>query len=101
MPSVASLYSQVPLRQENAFFAIGERCNANGSQRLARGCRRQHDWDGCVAMGREQIGEGSHTLDVCTAFVGRDEIAEMNEVVTPLHGVGQRAAGHRLAPSTR
>ena len=26
-------------------------------------------------------GEGSNSLDVCTAFVGRDEIAEMTEVV--------------------
>ena len=32
-------------------------------------------------MGREQIGEGSHALDVCTAFVGRDENAEMTEVI--------------------
>ena len=32
-------------------------------------------------MGREQIGEGSHALDICTAFVGRDETAEMNEVI--------------------
>src|SRR5207247_9271474 len=30
-PSVASLYSQVALRQENAYLSIGERCNANGS----------------------------------------------------------------------
>src|SRR5260370_25230816 len=29
VPSVASLYSQVPLRQENAYLSIGERCNAN------------------------------------------------------------------------
>ena len=41
-----------------------------------------HDWDGCVAIGREQVGEGSNSLDICTAFVGRDEMAEMNEVIT-------------------
>ena len=29
-PSLASLYSQVPYRQENAYLSIGERCNANG-----------------------------------------------------------------------
>jgi 5-methyltetrahydrofolate--homocysteine methyltransferase len=80
VPSVASLYTAVPLRQENAYFSIGERCNANGSkawrERQAAG-----DWDGCVAMGREQVGEGSNSLDMCTAFVGRDEMAEMTEVV--------------------
>ena len=59
MPSVASLYQAVPLRQENAFFAIGERCNANGSKKW-REAQEKHDWDGCVSMGREQIGEGSN-----------------------------------------
>ena len=80
VPSVASLYTSVPLRQENSYFSIGERCNANGSkawrERQAAG-----DWDGCVAMGREQVQEGSNSLDICTAFVGRDEMAEMNEVI--------------------
>ena len=33
-------------------------------------------------MGREQIAEGSNSLDVCTAFVGRDETMEMNEIIT-------------------
>ncbi|HET6605205.1 MAG TPA: methionine synthase [Rhodopila sp.] len=80
MPTVASLYQAEPLRQENAIFAIGERCNANGSKKW-RELQEKHDWDGCVSMGREQIGEGSHALDVCTAFVGRDENYEMTEVI--------------------
>ena len=80
IPSVASLYQQVSLRQENAFFAIGERCNANGSKKW-RELQEKADWDGCVSMGREQIGEGSNSLDICTAFVGRNEVAEMNEVI--------------------
>jgi 5-methyltetrahydrofolate--homocysteine methyltransferase len=85
VPSVASLYSQVPLRQENAYLSIGERCNANGSRAFRR-LQEAGDWDGCVEMGREQVKEGSHTLDVCTAFVGRDEVAEMNEVVSRMRG---------------
>jgi 5-methyltetrahydrofolate--homocysteine methyltransferase len=72
-PSLASLFSAVPLRQENAYLAIGERCNANGSKRF-RELQAAGDWDGCVAMGREQAQEGSNALDVCTAFVGRDEV---------------------------
>ena len=90
VPSVASLYSQVTLRQENAFFAIGERCNANGSKKW-RELQEKNDWDGCVEMAREQVKEGSHTLDVCTAFVGRDEVAEMQAVV-------QRFSGSVTAP---
>jgi 5-methyltetrahydrofolate--homocysteine methyltransferase len=80
VPCVASLYQAVPLRQENAIFAIGERCNANGSKKW-RELQEKHDWDGCVTQGREQLGEGSHALDICTAFVGRDETHEMNEVI--------------------
>ncbi|CAO3434125.1 methionine synthase [Azospirillum doebereinerae] len=85
VPAVASLYSQVTLRQENAFFAIGERCNANGSKKW-RELQERHDWDGCVEMAREQVKEGSHSLDVCTAFVGRDEVAEMNAVMSRFVG---------------
>ena len=80
VPSVASLYGQTPLRQENAYFSIGERCNANGSRKW-RELQEGGDWDGCVAVGREQVAEGSNSLDVCTAFVGRDEVGEMSEVI--------------------
>ncbi len=81
VPSVASLYGQVPLRQENSYFSIGERCNANGSRKW-RELQETGDWDGCVSVGREQVAEGSNSLDICTAFVGRNEVAEMNEVIT-------------------
>ncbi len=85
VPSVASLYGQVSLRQENAYLSIGERCNANGSRAFRR-LQEQLDWDGCVEMGREQVKEGSHTLDLCTAFVGRDEVSDMTEMVTRMRG---------------
>ena len=85
VPSVASLYGQVPLRQENAYLSIGERCNANGSKKF-RQLQEAGDWDGCVDMAREQVGEGSHTLDLCTAFVGRNEIADMSEAVKRMRG---------------
>ncbi len=85
VPSVASLYGQVPLRQENAVFSIGERCNANGSKKF-RLLQEQENWDGCVEMGRAQQGEGSHALDICTAFVGRDEIADMTQLLTRMRG---------------
>jgi 5-methyltetrahydrofolate--homocysteine methyltransferase len=81
VPSVASLYGATPLRQENSYFSIGERCNANGSKKW-RELQEAGDWDGCVAVGREQVAEFSNALDICTAFVGRDEIREMNEVIT-------------------
>jgi 5-methyltetrahydrofolate--homocysteine methyltransferase len=81
VPSVASLYSATSLRQENSYFSIGERCNANGSKAW-RAVQEANDWDGCLAIGREQVAEGSNSLDICTAFVGRDEMREMSEVIT-------------------
>lgn len=85
VPAVASLFSQAELRQENSIFAIGERCNANGSKKFKEAQDRE-DWDTCVDMAKEQIREGSHALDICTAFVGRDEVRDMTEVVTRLRG---------------
>ena len=81
VPSVASLYSATALRQENSYFSIGERCNANGSKAW-RTAQEANDWDSCLAIGREQVAEGSNSLDICTAFVGRDEMREMSEVIT-------------------
>ena len=37
-------------------------------------------------MARDQVKEGSHATDVCTAFVGRNEVAEMTEVVQRMRG---------------
>ncbi|MGH6999997.1 MAG: methionine synthase, partial [Stellaceae bacterium] len=82
-PSVASLYGQVPLRQENAYLSIGERCNANGSKRF-RELQEKGDWDGAIEMARAQVKDGSHALDLCTAFVGRDEVADMSAAMTKL-----------------
>ncbi|MCW9045596.1 MAG: methionine synthase, partial [Alphaproteobacteria bacterium] len=85
VPSAASLYTQASLRQENAIFTIGERCNANGSKKF-RDLQEAEDWDQCVAIGKDQAREGSTSLDVCTAFVGRNEVADMTEMVSQLRG---------------
>ncbi len=85
VPSLASLYSAVELRQENAILSIGERYNANGSKKF-REAQDAQDWETCVAMGKEQEREGSHALDICTAFVGRDETADMRELTARLRG---------------
>ncbi|TAJ15454.1 MAG: methionine synthase, partial [Planctomycetota bacterium] len=79
-PQVTSIYSAVPLFQDNSVLFVGERSNANGSKAF-----REHllggNVDAMVQMGREQLREGSHVLDVCTAYVGRDEVADMTKVV--------------------
>ena len=85
VPAVASLFQQTELRQDNAILAIGERCNANGSKKF-REAQEREDWDTCVDMAKEQVREGSHTLDICTAFVGRNEVKDMGEMVSNLRG---------------
>ena len=79
-PAVASLYASVPLHIEPAPVLVGERCNANGSKQF-RELLLAGDYDGMVAMAKEQIREGAHVLDVCVAYVGRDETRDMVEVV--------------------
>ena len=83
IPSAASLYGSTPLRQQADIFAIGERTNANGSRQFKRLLDAQ-DWDGMVGMGKTQVKGGSHAIDVCTAFVGRDEVRDMDELVRRL-----------------
>ena len=78
-PSVTSLYSPVPLTQDNSFLIIGERTNANGSKAF-REAMLAEDWDTCVRMATEQIREGSHVLDVCVDYVGRDGTKDMDEI---------------------
>jgi 5-methyltetrahydrofolate--homocysteine methyltransferase len=80
-PSASSLYESVPFRIDNPPVLVGERTNANGSKQF-RDILAKEDWDGIVAMGREQVKEQAHMLDVCAAFVGRNETADMKEIVT-------------------
>lgn len=79
-PSVASLYSAVPMRVDPAPLLIGERCNANGSKKF-RDLLAREDYDAMVSMAKEQVREGAHVLDICVAYVGRDEKRDMVEAV--------------------
>jgi len=80
-PSVSSLYQACPIRQQSSFLIVGERTNANGSRRFRR-LLEAEDYDGMVAMAKEQVREGSHVIDVCAAYVGRDEVRDMREIVS-------------------
>ncbi|MEV0691292.1 methionine synthase [Streptomyces sp. NPDC050388] len=78
-PGAASLYQTVPFRQDTSYLAIGERTNANGSKKF-REAMLEGRWDNCVEMAREQIREGAHMLDLCVDYVGRDGVADMEEL---------------------
>jgi 5-methyltetrahydrofolate--homocysteine methyltransferase len=81
---VASIYSPVMLDSDEAdgasnLIMIGERTNANGSKKF-REAMLDADWDTCVAMAKDQVKEGSHVIDVCVDYVGRDGTADMDEI---------------------
>ncbi|MFG2832039.1 methionine synthase, partial [Streptomyces sp. NPDC048434] len=78
-PGAASLYQTVPFRQDTSYLAIGERTNANGSKKF-REAMLEGRWDDCVEMVRDQIREGAHMLDLCVDYVGRDGVADMEEL---------------------
>ncbi|MFQ5489672.1 MAG: methionine synthase, partial [Phycisphaerae bacterium] len=78
--SVSSLYQQVTIDQDNSVMTIGERTNANGSKKFKELLAAQ-DYDAMVKMAKQQVQAGSHCLDVCAAYVGRDETADMTEII--------------------
>ncbi len=77
--SAASLYQSVPFRQDSTYLSIGERTNANGSKAF-REAMLEGRWEDCVEIARAQIRDGSHVLDLCTDYVGRDGVADMREL---------------------
>ncbi len=78
-PAVSSIYSISTLHIDPAPTLIGERCNANGSKKFRELLERE-DYDAMVNMAKDQTAEGAHILDVCAAFVGRDEARDMEEI---------------------
>jgi 5-methyltetrahydrofolate--homocysteine methyltransferase len=78
-PAVASLYASVPFRQDASVLMIGERTNANGS-RAFREAMLESRFADCVEIARSQTRDGSHVLDVCVDYVGRDGTVDMREI---------------------
>jgi len=83
-PSAASIYSSVTMHVEPAPVIVGERCNTNGSKKF-RDLLLNEEWDTAVSMAKEQVREGAHMLDLCVAYVGRDEVRDMREVISRMN----------------
>jgi 5-methyltetrahydrofolate--homocysteine methyltransferase len=79
--SLSSLYTSVPMFQDPPPVLVGERTNSNGSKKF-RDLLAEDDYDALVDIGRHQLEQGAHLLDVCTAYVGRNEIKDMVETIT-------------------
>src|SRR5688572_4867038 len=79
-PQVTSVYRAEDVRQELSYLIVAERTNTNGSRQFKR-LLQEENWDGLVSMARDEVRDGSHMLDVCVDFVGRDGVRDMHEVV--------------------
>ncbi|WP_320676848.1 methionine synthase [Prochlorococcus sp. MIT 1300] len=82
-PSASSIYSSTTFKQDNSFLIVGERLNASGSKK-ARELLNLEDWDGLVALARNQVKENAHILDINVDYVGRDGVKDMNSLVKRL-----------------
>jgi 5-methyltetrahydrofolate--homocysteine methyltransferase len=78
-PGVSSIYHPVPFAQDASVLMVGERTNANGSKAF-REAMLAADWQACVEIARGQARDGSHLLDLCVDYVGRDGTVDMREL---------------------
>ncbi|MDA8102838.1 MAG: methionine synthase [Nitrospiraceae bacterium] len=82
-PAVSSLYSAASITQDLSYFSVGERTNANGSKRFREAMLAQ-DWDVCLEIARDQVGEGADALDLCVDYTGADGTADMEALASRL-----------------
>ena len=74
--SLASAITASALEQQPKPLLIGERVNTQGS-RAFKQVMLDEDYDGAVAIARDQVEGGAHALDVCVALTERADEAEM------------------------
>ncbi len=79
-PQISSLYTAEDIKQDLSYLIVAERTNTNGSRQFKR-LLQEGDIDGLTSMARDEVRDGSHMLDVCVDFVGRDGVADMKQVV--------------------
>jgi len=83
VPAASSIYFQQPYVQDASFLIVGERVNASGSKKM-RDLLNAENWDGLVALAKDQEREGAHVLDVNVDFVGRNGEADMHQLASRL-----------------
>ena len=84
VPRVSSALKAVDLVQIPPPLIIGERLNTQGSKKAKR-LVLSDDFDGLIDLGREQVNDGAHCIDVCVATTERsDELEFMKKLVKRL-----------------
>ncbi len=77
--TLSSGYQAVEVRQDIPPMIIGERTNAHGSKAF-REKLKADDFDGALAIGLQQERSGAHAVDLCAAYAGRDETADLTRL---------------------
>ena len=72
---ISSALGSIKIRQIPSPLIIGERLNTQGS-RMAKRLVMEDDYEGFFGLGREQVDDGAHCLDVCVATTERDNEKE-------------------------
>jgi 5-methyltetrahydrofolate--homocysteine methyltransferase len=84
VPRVSSAMRAIPLIQDPAPLIVGERVNSQGSKKIKK-LLLADDYDGVLAVARDQVEGGAHVLDVCVAMTERsDEAAQMHTLIKKL-----------------
>ena len=82
-PSLSSAMHALPLRQKPAPLIIGERLNTQGSKEFKQAVLAQ-DWDSALTIARQQMENGAHALDLCTALTEKSNEAQTMQLLVKL-----------------
>ncbi len=89
-PRVASAMRTVDLGQQPRPTIVGERVNTQGSRKIKEMILAD-DYDGALAVAREQVEFGAHVLDVCVALTERADEPEQIAILTKKLAMGVEA----------
>jgi 5-methyltetrahydrofolate--homocysteine methyltransferase len=90
VPRVSSAMEAFEIAQDPPPTLIGERVNSQGSRRVKR-LLLEDRYDEILSVAREQVDEGAHLLDVCTALTERQDEAEQMRTLVKLLAQGVAA----------
>jgi len=89
-PRVASAMRAVDIGQEPRPTIVGERVNTQGSRKVKEMILAD-DYDGALAVAREQVTFGAHVLDVCLALTERTDEAQQMAILAKKLAMGVEA----------
>ena len=82
-PRLSSAFQAVEMNQIPAPLLIGERLNTQGSRQFKE-LMLKKDYNAAIIIAREQMGNGAHALDVCTALTEDPVESERMEALVGL-----------------